>query len=176
MGKILSTMLVILLLSGCGSAPPVPQRPQAVHQPQSRIPPAIFQNELAASPEAREVVLFALMLLQTSYTFGGKNPSAGLDCSGLVQFAFQEAIGRKVTGNAASMARQGREVTLDQLRAGDLVFFNTLGRPFSHVGIYLGRGGEFIHAPNSKGRVRVEKLTNPYWSKRFEMARTMFEG
>ncbi|MBC7498945.1 MAG: C40 family peptidase, partial [Herminiimonas sp.] len=54
----------------------------------------------------------------------------------------------------------------------DLVFFNTLGRPFSHVGIYLGKG-EFIHAPNSRGQVRVDKLTNSYWSQRFEMARTL---
>jgi cell wall-associated NlpC family hydrolase len=63
-------------------------------------------------------------------------------------------------------------VAPEQLRTGDLVFFNTLGRPFSHVGIYLGNG-EFVHAPNARGQVRVEKLTTQYWSQRFEMARTL---
>ncbi|HEY4665440.1 MAG TPA: NlpC/P60 family protein, partial [Comamonas sp.] len=70
------------------------------------------------------------------------------------------------------LAREGREAALSDLKAGDLVFFNTLGRPFSHVGIYLGKG-EFIHAPNSRGSVRVDKLTNRYWSERFETARTL---
>ncbi|WP_338016866.1 C40 family peptidase [Noviherbaspirillum saxi] len=116
--------------------------------------------------------MYALMLLKTGYRFGGKNPEAGLDCSGMVTYVYREAAGMPLTGNAASFIREGREVAVDQLRAGDLVFFNTLGRPFSHVGIYLGKG-EFIHAPNSRGRVRVDKLTNRYWSERFETARSL---
>lgn len=117
--------------------------------------------------------MFALTMLRTGYVFGGKNLGAGVDCSGLVTVAFKGAIGKTLTGNAANLARQGREIPLEQLRAGDLVFFNTLGRPFSHVGIYLGNGGQFVHAPNSRGRVRVEKLTTKYWAQRFEMARTI---
>ena len=114
----------------------------------------------------------SLMLLKTGYQFGGKNPAAGLDCSGLVTYVYREAVDMRLAGNAALLAREGREVAVDQMKTGDLVFFNTLGRPFSHVGIYLGNG-EFIHAPSSRGRVRVEKLTTPYWSQRFEMARTL---
>jgi len=87
---------------------------------------------------------------------------------------YREAASIQLTGNAASLAREGRQVELSGLRAGDLVFFNTLGRPFSHVGIYLGRG-EFIHAPNSRGSVRIDKLTNQYYAKRFEMARTLLD-
>jgi cell wall-associated NlpC family hydrolase len=125
-----------------------------------------------ASPTGREVGMYTLMLLKTGYQFGGKNPAAGLDCSGLVTHVYREAADMRLAGNAASLAREGREVPLGQIRTGDLVFFNTLGRPFSHVGIYLG-SGEFIHAPNSRGQVRIEKLTTQYWAQRFEMARTL---
>jgi cell wall-associated NlpC family hydrolase len=161
----LSVALVLFALAGCTSAP---------HAPQGRIAADTFQNERIASPAAREVAMYALMLLKTGYQFGGKNPAAGLDCSGLVAYVYREAAGMPLTGNAASLAREGREVAVDQLQAGDLVFFNTLGRPFSHVGIYLGKG-EFIHAPNSRGQVRVEKLTTRYWSQRFETARTLLD-
>ena len=154
---------LLLALVGCGSAP---------HVPKQRITASSFQNERAASPAAREVALYALMLLRTGYRFGGKNPEAGLDCSGMVIYVYRQAAGMSLAGNAAALAREGREVGIDQLRSGDLVFFNTLGRPFSHVGIYLGQG-EFIHAPNSRGTVRVDKLTNRYWSERFEAARTL---
>ena len=93
-------------------------------------------------------------------------------CSGLVTHVYREAADMRLAGNAAALAREGRAVAVDQLKTGDLVFFNTLGRPYSHVGIYLGNG-EFIHAPNSRGQVRIEKLTTRYWSQRFEMARTL---
>lgn len=159
----LPAIILFMALAGCGSVPPAPG---------GRLGADAFRHEHLASPEAREVGMYSLMLLKTGYQFGGKNPSAGLDCSGLVSYVYQEAADMRLTGNAASLARQGREVAVDQLRTGDLVFFNTLGRPFSHVGIYLGKG-EFIHAPNSRGQVRIEKLTTRYWSQRFEMARTL---
>jgi cell wall-associated NlpC family hydrolase len=150
-------------LAACGSVPT---------QPGGRLVAATFQNEQAASPAAREVGMYTLMLLKTGYQFGGKNPAAGLDCSGLVTYVYREAADMRLAGNAAALAREGRGVTVDQLKTGDLVFFNTLGRPYSHVGIYLGNG-EFIQAPNSRGQVRIEKLTTRYWSQRFEMARTL---
>jgi cell wall-associated NlpC family hydrolase len=155
--------LPLAILAACSSAPPAPG---------GRLAPPSFQHEQVASPAAREVGMYSLMLLKTGYQFGGKNPAAGLDCSGLVTYVYREAADMRLAGNAASMAREGREVPADQLKTGDLVFFNTLGRPFSHVGIYLGNG-EFVHAPNSRGQVRVEKLTTRYWSQRFEMARTL---
>ena len=158
-------LIVILLaaFAGCSSVPPTPG---------GRVVAATVQNEQAASPAAREVGMYSLMLLKTGYQFGGKNPAAGLDCSGLVTHVYREAADMRLAGNAAALAREGRAVAVDQLKTGDLVFFNTLGRPYSHVGIYLGNG-EFIHAPNSRGQVRIEKLTTRYWSQRFEMARTL---
>lgn len=157
--------LIALALVGCGSVP---------HTSRNPITADVFQQEATPSAAGREVAMYALMLLRTAYRFGGKNPEAGLDCSGMVSYVYQEAAGMRLTGNAEMLARQGRAVALTQLRAGDLVFFNTLGRPFSHVGIYLGKG-EFIHAPNSRGRVRIDKLTNRYWSQRFELAKTLVD-
>jgi cell wall-associated NlpC family hydrolase len=165
MKRTLPVAFLFLALAGCGSAP---------RAPKGRFTAGAFQNEREASPAAREVGMYALMLLKTGYQFGGKNPAAGLDCSGLVTYVYREAAGMPLAGTAASLAHEGREVAVDQLRTGDLVFFNTLGRPFSHVGIYLGNG-EFIHAPNSRGRVRVDKLTLRYWSRHFETARTLLD-
>lgn len=148
-----------LLLIGCASTSP---------------PAALGSNEQVAGPQGREVAMHALMLLQTAYRFGGKNPDAGLDCSGLVTLVYRKAADIELAGNAAWMARQGRPVTRAGLRSGDLVFFNTLNRPFSHVGIYIGRG-EFIHAPSSRGRVRVDRMDNAYFAARYEAARTFFD-
>lgn len=156
---------LIFSLAGCGTAP---QRPAA------SITADIFRNEPMPSAAGQEVALYSLMLLRTGYKFGGKNPEAGLDCSGMVTHVYRQAAGLALEGNAATLAGHGRRVDPGELRAGDLLFFNTLGRPFSHVAIYLGRG-EFIHAPNSRGSVRIDTLTNQYYAKRFEMARTLLD-
>lgn len=124
------------------------------------------------SERAADVVMLALSLLNTSYRFGGKSPKAGVDCSGLVTYVFKHAIGLRLSGNSAALARQGRKVARDRMRPGDLVFFNTRGRPFSHVGIYIGND-EFVHALNSRGGVRIDKLTNSYYAARFETARAL---
>lgn len=121
-----------------------------------------------------EVALFALGLLDTGYRFGGRNPEAGIDCSGLVSYVYRQAIGHSLGGSAADMARRGRAVDADAAQAGDLLFFNTRNQPASHVGIYLG-DGRFIHAPASKGVVRIERLDNPYFAARFEGARSYLD-
>lgn len=113
-------------------------------------------------------------LLDTGYRFGGKNPEAGLDCSGMVSYIYGQAAGIKVGGSAADIARNGRPVEPDELRPGDLVFFNTLNRPLSHVGIYIG-DSRFIHAPSSNGRVRIDRLGDRYYAQRFDTARTLFD-
>lgn len=128
------------------------------------------------SGRAADVVLFALGLIETNYRFGGRNPDAGFDCSGMVSYVFDQAAGLRLTGSAADMARKGRPVAPTELRPGDLVFFNTLDRPRSHVGIYLG-DGRFVHAPSSQGqaRVRTDSLTEGWFAARFEEARTYFD-
>jgi cell wall-associated NlpC family hydrolase len=87
---------------------------------------------------------------------------------------YQMAAGMTLPHNAAQIARSTQEVNMRDLKAGDLIFFNTLGRPFSHVGIYLG-DDKFIHAPNSRGRVRVESIKARYFATRIDGARTLLD-
>lgn len=155
----------LLSLAGCGHlAGPAPAP--------APVPPA--GGATPADPRAHEVVLFALGLMDTGYRFGGKNPAAGLDCSGMVSYVFENAAGLKIGGSAADIARQGRPVNGDGLRPGDLVFFNTRNKPRSHVGIYIG-AGRFVHAPSSNGKVRTDSLTSGWFAVRFEEARTYFD-
>ena len=116
--------------------------------------------------------MYALGLLDTGYRFGGKNPEAGLDCSGMVSYIVEQVSGKKLPYNAAGIAERTRPVPAAAIRPGDLVFFNTLGRSYSHMGIYMG-DGKFIHAPNSRGKVRIERMDNRYFAARFEGARTL---
>lgn len=132
-------------------------------------------GETAPKPQdvpeaAREVVLTALGLLETGYKFGGKNPEAGLDCSGMVNYVYDRALSRKLGSSAADMARRGRRLGEREWRAGDLVFFNTSGAPYSHVGIYLG-DSRFIHAPSSKGQVRIDRVDTGWFAARVTEAR-----
>ena len=150
-----------LSLIACGSVPPTPARDR----------PA---RSNTYSEKGIEVTLFALGLIDTGYRFGGKNPEAGLDCSGMVAYIYDKAAGMEVRGSAADIARRGRPIDRDDLRPGDLVFFNTLGRSYSHVGVYIGND-RFVHAPSSGGRVRIDALGQRYYAQRFEEARSYFE-
>jgi len=122
-----------------------------------------------------DVVLTALGLLNSRYRYGGSAPETGFDCSGLVAYVFGSAADTQLPHNAAEIARYSRPVPKSRLDAGDFVFFNTLGRSFSHVGIYIG-DGKFVNAPSSGGQVRIDTLANPYFAKRFEGARTLFRS
>jgi cell wall-associated NlpC family hydrolase len=160
--RLLSALAITLLLAGCGllgTAPSAP--PSASARP-------------VADPRAHDVVMFALGLVDTGYRFGGKNPEAGLDCSGMVSYVFDKAAGLNLAGSAADIARHGRPVGRDGLRPGDLLFFNTRNRAYSHVGIYIG-DDRFVHAPNSNGKVRTDSLTRGWFATRFEEARTYFD-
>jgi len=154
--------IVALVLSGCTFLSQRPADSSGV------------EERPASSATAREVVLFALSLVDTGYRFGGKNPQAGLDCSGMVSYVFDQAAGLKLQGSAADIARHGHPVDRSDLRPGDLVFFNTANRSYSHVGIYLG-GARFVHAPSSNGRVRIDRLDNAYYARRYEAARSYFD-
>lgn len=157
------SVLIFLLLAGCAQLPPT--------LPASR-PPAAASSP-PASEKGQDIVLYALGLIDTGYRFGGKNPEAGLDCSGMVSHVFARAAGIKLAGSAADIARRGRSIGFGQLRPGDLVFFNTLGKPYSHVGIYIG-DGRFVHAPKTNGKVRLESLQHGYFAARLEAARSYF--
>ncbi|MCK6395546.1 NlpC/P60 family protein [Zoogloea sp.] len=163
-----AALLLTAVLVGCSQTPP---RQAGTPVPRTA-PPAGGWFALPSHDHAQEVVLYALGLLDTGYRFGGKNPEAGLDCSGMVSYIVEQVSGRKLPYNAAGIAERTRPVATQALRPGDLVFFNTLGRAYSHMGIYMG-DGKFIHAPSSKGKVRVDRLDSRYFSERFEGARTL---
>ena len=114
----------------------------------------------------------ALVKVGMRYKFGGKSPETGFDCSGLVAYVFQRAWGISVPRSTEEQRTAGRAVKRTDLQPGDLVFYNTRNRPFSHVGIYLGEGN-FVHAPRPGAKVRVESIDNPYWRVRFNGARRL---
>lgn len=114
----------------------------------------------------------ALSHLGTRYQWGGTSPDTGFDCSGLVRFVARESLGLELPRRAREQAALGQQVGKQDLQPGDLVFFNTLGQRYSHVGIYLGEN-RFVHSPNSRGVVRVEDMTVAYWQKRYNGARRL---
>ena len=121
---------------------------------------------------ASELVLTAMNFLGVPYRRGGQSEDQGFDCSGFTRYIFERSIGlalpRRVDEQATAPGLSS--VRRDDLRPGDLVFFNTLRRSFSHVGIYVGEG-KFIHSPKSGAVVRVEDMTLAYWARRFTGAR-----
>jgi cell wall-associated NlpC family hydrolase len=121
---------------------------------------------------AAELVIAAMNFLDRPYRTGGDSVDTGFDCSGFTRHLFDRTLGVELPRRADDQAhdRALSQVSRDALRPGDLVFFNTLRRTFSHVGIYVG-DGRFIHAPRSGAQIRVESLSASYWSRRFTGAR-----
>jgi cell wall-associated NlpC family hydrolase len=119
---------------------------------------------------AAELAMRAMALIGIHYKHGGSSPENGMDCSGLVHYVFKEAWGANLPRTAEEISRFGQRIEAEDLQPGDLVFYNTLRRAFSHVGIYLG-DNKFIHAPAAGGAVRIERMDIGYWKKRFNGAR-----
>ncbi|MEY3202459.1 MAG: hypothetical protein RIR70_2009 [Pseudomonadota bacterium] len=125
-----------------------------------------------AAASATSLADSALAFLGVGYRFGGNSPENGFDCSGLVRRVFQDALGLHLPRTAKEMSGLGQQVRIEDLKPGDLVFFNTMRAAFSHVGIYLG-DNKFVHAPSEGGVVRVEDMRIRYWAQRFNGARRM---
>ncbi|HRQ57882.1 MAG TPA: C40 family peptidase [Azoarcus taiwanensis] len=161
-----------LVLTACSTAPKPASNARSLSAPTQ---PTLSQRDggyfkLQDEKAAEEIVLYALGLLGTGYRFGGNNPEAGLDCSGMVRYIVQEVSGQTLPHNAAQIADMTRPISVAELRPGDLVFFNTLNRRHSHMGIYMG-DGRFVHAPNSRSQIRIERLDNTYFRPRIDGAR-----
>lgn len=121
---------------------------------------------------ASGLVLSAMNFLGVRYARGGKTEESGFDCSGFTRHIFELSVGMVLPHRAEEQARLASllQIKRDELKPGDLVFFNTMRRTFSHVGIYVGEG-KFIHSPRVGGAVRVEDMRDAYWAKRFTGAR-----
>ena len=150
-------ILLPLVLCACGRNEPRPSAAQFdVVQP----------RPVGAIDMANAVLFRAMSLVGTPYRYGGNTPESGFDCSGLVDFVFRDAAGIALPRTSSAIGDlRSRNVPLKRLQSGDLVLF-AASRQISHVGIYVGNG-RFVHAPNSGGTVRLDRLDAPGWKDTF---------
>jgi cell wall-associated NlpC family hydrolase len=130
----------------------------------------IEQVRQSVSHSASELVVNAMGFLGVPYKRGGNSAETGFDCSGFVRAMYEQTVGTLLPRRAEQQAAATQNIDRTELKPGDLVFFNTLRRTFSHVGIYIGEG-KFIHSPRSGSEVRIENMTQSYWASRFDGAR-----
>jgi cell wall-associated NlpC family hydrolase len=152
--------------AAASAADPLPM-PAAASSPDSGNP-VVQQVRDAAS----DLVMKAMNFLGVRYRRGGNSAEQGFDCSGFTRYVFEHSVGLALPRRAKDQAQGAGllSVARSELKPGDLVFFNTMRRAFSHVGIYIGEG-QFIHAPKPGGEVRIEDLRSAYWARRFDGAR-----
>ena len=124
---------------------------------------------------ASELVVNAMGFLGVPYRRGGNTAETGFDCSGFVRAMYEQSVGQLLPRRAEQQAEATQRIDKNELQPGDLVFFNTLRRAFSHVGIYVG-DGKFIHSPKPGAQVRVENMGISYWASRFDGARRVASG
>ena len=149
----------VLFLTACASTSHRNKRP-------SKTP----QNVSVGAGPNRALAVYAMKFLGTPYKYGGSSPSEGFDCSGLVQYSAKKSLNLNLPRRSVDQGDHGKSISLNKAQAGDLLFFNTDGQPYSHVGIYVGQT-YFIHAPSSGGEVRIEDYSKTYWTQRFSSAR-----
>ncbi len=124
--------------------------------------------------QSGDVIMSAMSLLGVPYVFGGNTPK-GLDCSGFIKFIFEKSMKVSLPRTSAAMGQTGQSIARDDIKPGDLVFFNTRGFANSHVGLYIG-SNKFLHSPRTGKTVEVANMTNAYWSKRYNGARRIDKG
>ncbi len=130
----------------------------------------LMPSARAAAP-AEDIPIYAVSLVGSPYQLGGTSPETGLDCSGFVGHVFKQTAGVNLPRDTQAISEISQPLAVADIQPGDLVFFNTLNRAFSHVGIYLG-DDRFVHASSSRtGSVMVSSLRDRYWQERFEGAR-----
>lgn len=160
-------------LLGAGTDPaPITTDTSAPPSTPAKTQPAAAGFVQQMRDSASEMVLTAMNFLGVAYKRGGNSEETGFDCSGFTRHIFEKTIGLVLPRRADEQAQSTSLITIarEELKPGDLVFFNTLKRTFSHVGIYVGEG-KFIHAPRTGAQVRVEDMRVAYWNQRFTGAR-----
>ena len=162
---------LILTLQGCATNERYAATESAA-APDRRAQTPDLQWRSAQRDPAAEVVITALNFLGQPYRHGGSKFDQGFDCSGFTRHVYDLSLGLQLPRSADDQASATSLVSVDRagLRPGDLVFFDTLQRMYSHVGIYVGEG-RFIHAPRTGSQVRVEDMRFAYWAQRFTGAR-----
>lgn len=168
------TFLAVLLLTATAHAAPTAADPSPDH-----IASFLFEHGLMnrigevsnkVEAKASELVVTAMAFLGAPYRRGGTSIDTGFDCSGFVRSMYEKTAGLLLPRSAEQQAAATQKIDRTELQPGDLVFFNTMRRAFSHVGIYVGNG-KFIHSPKPGSEVRVEDMGIAYWARRFDGAR-----
>ena len=168
-------LLVIALACGSVQAAPTAEEPQT----EDRLGALIEEQGLgvqlqtmghSVASHTKDLITTAMGMIGIPYRRGGSSAETGFDCSGFVRAIYQDAVGHLLPRKASDQAHATKKIDKKELQPGDLVFFNTMRRTFSHVGIYVG-DGKFIHSPSKGKRVRVESMESSYWVKRFNGAR-----
>jgi cell wall-associated NlpC family hydrolase len=154
-------LLLLLLFSACSSTPD--RTSHASHQAGA---------VMDADADMNDVALYALSLSDTPYRYGGNTPESGFDCSGFVRHVFKHTLNMSLPRTSHEISRLGEAQKSTRLQPGDLVFYNTMHKNYSHVGIYLGEG-KFVHSPRAGSSVRVENMNEDYWVTRYNGARRL---
>lgn len=157
-----------LLMLAAAPCPPALARDISLDPGNYGAPPANARERSA------DVVMHAMGLAGLRYAYGGTSATSGMDCSALVQHVFRHAWQRELPRTSEEISRAGDQLLARELAPGDLVFFDTLGRPYSHVGIYVGEN-RFVHAPAAGGAIRLDSLELPYWKTRYNGARRIVD-
>jgi cell wall-associated NlpC family hydrolase len=147
---------------------PMARQPQPAETTEAPAPRALTDR-------MSELVVSAMGAIGIPYRRGGNSYEAGFDCSGFVRAVYNQTLGLLLPRQAAQQAAATQTIDRDQLQPGDLVFFNTLRRDYSHVGIYVG-DHKFIHSPKPGAAVRIEDMRMNYWNRRFDGARRVAEA
>ena len=163
-------LLYLFLISGVQAAPnPSPDELDRLLNDKGLLV-QLDQVRQTVGEKASDLVLNAMGFLGVPYRRGGNNADTGFDCSGFVRAMYEQTVGLLLPRRAAEQAAVTQVIERKDLKPGDLVFFNTMRRAFSHVGIYVG-DGKFIHSPKPGSEVRVEDMRQAYWERRFTGAR-----
>lgn len=168
---------LFVLALACGSVQAAPTSSEPLSQ--NRLTEILKERGLGSNLQSMgqsvatntsTVINTAMGMIGIPYRFGGTSAETGFDCSGFVRAIYQDTMGHLLPRKADDQAKATQKIDKKELKPGDLVFFNTMRRTFSHVGIYVG-DGQFIHSPSKGKSVRVENMNTSYWAKRFNGAR-----
>lgn len=175
------TLTCALLMTGCTLAAAAPDDPldqlinqqawdQTLAEKLQQVRQTFAQTATVVSERTSNLIVTALGFLGVPYRYGGNTAENGFDCSGFVRAMYEQTSGLMLPRRSDEQAAATQAIDPSELAPGDLVFFNTTRRAFSHVGIYMGNG-KFIHAPRTGAVVRVEDMGGSYWQARFDGAR-----
>lgn len=165
--KLVCLLIALLLFSGVSQSA---NKKQAEAQNETSATKSALDTLKNLRDKTSDLTINAMGMLGIKYKRGGTTPENGLDCSGFVRLVFKNSNEAELPRTAKEISKKGEKIDTKDLKPGDLVFYNTLKKSFSHVGIYLG-DNQFIHAPSAGGKIRIESMNLSYWKKRFNGAR-----